>query len=147
MGGGSNMWGQLVNGHPMEAFGNNSKIGQAIDGQPAAALGFGMTGNDKTSGGPAPAAAPMAGPISVPSANNFSPIAANLNNTSSPPPAMNQAANPLATPNAPIAAAANQSSPTANQSPVMAQIQHPEFQNFIQSVMQNVGQSNQPGGS
>lgn len=142
---GGNAMGNLINGHPMEAMGHNSSFAQAIDGQPAAALGFGSGPNEHSSS-PAPAASiPQANAASVPSANNFSAIAPNLNNVSSSPSAP-MAANPLATPNAPIAAAANQSS-TANQTPIIAQIQHPDFQNFISSVMNNVGQSNQPGGA
>lgn len=51
--------------------------------------------------------------------------------------------------NGPIAAAAqpqtNPLAPDNNIHPVMAQIQHPEFQNFVSSVMDGVNQSNQPG--
>lgn len=59
--------------------------------------------------------------------------------------------------NAPIAAAnksaastnppANPLAPDNNIHPVIAQIQHPEFQNFVSSVMNGVNQSTQPGAS
>lgn len=137
--GGNGFWREAINGHPAEALGQHSSFAQAIDGQPAAALGFGA--GDKTSGSPAaPVAAPQMAPATVPSANGFMPVTPNLNNVAQNP----NAANPLVA-NAPIAAA--QVPNNASQQPVMAQIQHPEFQNFISSVMNNVNQSNQPGGS
>lgn len=143
---GGGFLGQMLNGHPMAAFGNDSNLAKAIDGRPMAALGFGGGGGGHSSS-VAPIAAPAMGPATVPSANGFTPAVPNLNNVAQSPAASNPL---LPQANAPIAAAnqsaaSNPLSPNDGASPVMAQIQHPEFQNFISSVMSNVNQSNQPG--
>lgn len=153
---GGDWLGQMINGHPMEAFGQNSKIAQAIDGQPAAILGMNTGGGDKTSA-PAPSTSGSTGAPGISPAVAGLGAAAALNAT-------NNAAsdNPLTpqsvAPTAPTANFGNTNNPQANnplqttqpsQQPdqfagtpfsaqaaptVMARIQHPQFQSFLQSL-------------
>lgn len=152
---GGDWLGQMVNGHPMEAFGNNSKIGQAIDGQPAAILGMSTGGGDSTSAPPPAATAPnTSGSTGAPGINpnlaaglgaaalagtNTSPsnpLTAPQGTTPITPGNVNTSANPLQTiqpTTAPDQFSGTPFSQAAAPS-TMAQIQHPQFQNFLQSL-------------
>lgn len=151
---GGDFLGDAINGHPVQAItGSNSKLTQALDGQPASALGFGNS-NDRTSSSGAAAPVAASAPMTSGSggADGITPAAAagvgaallNANNN-------NQSVNPLAQPStaptiptntnplqSPQAGAAPNASGTMfdqNAAPaVMARVQHPQFQSFLQSL-------------
>lgn len=154
--GGGNFLGDLINGHPMEAMGNDSKIAKLIDGQPGALF----QGGDKSNPAQPAPAQPAVLPVQIPMANpqvktnNIAPP----QGTGSPLPpaqpagnaAQGAAPNPLSMIQGTQGIGAAPMQPGAPQvqqapvSPIIAHVQSPEFNNFMQSLTQNLNQNKQP---